>query len=178
MDTIRVAVTGAGSIVGQGILKALQVSDLPVHRIASDIAPLNSALYRADEGLLLPPVEEPGSLETILERLGQIGVDVIMIGSEFDLAFFSAHRAEIEERLGCVVIASPPETVEIADDKWLTMEFLRDNELPYADACLPTSAEMAVDWARMKGFPVVLKTRRGTSAPHVHIVEDAESLES
>ena len=113
MDAIRVAVTGAGSIVGQGIIKALRMTDLPVHLIATDIAPLNSALYRVDEGLLLPPVEAEGALETILERLDRVGVDVIMIGSEFDLAFFSSHRAAIEAKLGCLVAVSPPETVEI-----------------------------------------------------------------
>lgn len=177
MDTIRVAVTGAGSIIGQGILKALRLSDLPLHLIATDIAPLSSALYRADEGIVLPRVEDAGSLEIILERLGAARVDVVMIGSEFDLGFFSEHRAEIEQRLGCLVIVSPPETVAIADDKWLTLEFLRDNDLPYADGCLPQTSEMAVDWAQSKGFPVVLKTRRGTSSRHVHIVDDRESLE-
>jgi carbamoyl-phosphate synthase large subunit len=178
VDTIRVAITGAGSIVGQGIIKALRLSELPLHLIATDIAPSNSALYRADEGIILPRVEEAGSLETILERLSDIRVDVIMIGSEFDLEFFSRHRDEIEDRLDCVVIASPPATVEIADDKWLTTEFLRESGLPYAEAFLPESCEAAIEWASDRGFPVVLKTRRGTSARHVHVVNDPDALKA
>ena len=178
MEPIRVVVTGAGSIVGQGIIKALRLSELPLYLIATDIAPLNQALYRADEGLILPRVESDGSLEIILERLSRIGVDVVMIGSEFDLAFFSLHRGEIEERLGCTVVVSPPTTVEIADDKWRTIEFLRDHDLPYAEACIPESPEMAVDWASKRGFRVVLKPRRGTSARHVHMIEDQADLET
>ncbi len=177
MDAIRVAVTGAGSIVGQGIVKALRTSRFPVEVITTDIAPLNAALYRADESLLLPPVEEPGALEVILERLSRVRPDVVMIGSEFDLAFFSAHRAQIEREIACTVIVSPPETVEIADDKWQTTEFLRANGLPYAEACLPDSPAAALRWARERAFPLVLKARRGTSARNVHIVADESDLE-
>ena len=49
----RVLVTGAGSGVGQGIVKALRVSDLPVTVVAGDIAPMNAALYRADEAVII-----------------------------------------------------------------------------------------------------------------------------
>ena len=176
MEPIRVAVTGAGSIVGQGIVKSLRLSRLPTHIIATDIAPLNAALYRADEALLLPPVEQQGSLETIVRRLKAAHVDAVMIGSEFDLEFFSEHRPFIERETGCVVVASPPETVAIAADKWRTAEFLRDNGLPYAESVLAQHLDEAAAWARAIGFPLVLKPRTGTSARHVHVVNSESEL--
>ena len=173
----RVMVTGAGSGVGQGIVKALRISDLPVTVVAADIDPMNAALYRTNEAIIIPRVEQANALELIIELLLQHRIDVVMIGSEFDLEFFSLNRARIESRAGVSVIVAPPDTVAIANDKWLTAEFLRENGLPYAEAYLPKDQEDAVHRAEKWGFPVVLKARSGTSSRHVHIVRDSESLE-
>lgn len=172
----RILVTGAGSGVGQGIVKALRASRLPVTVVAADIAPMNVALYRADEAVLIPRVESLGALSGIVTVLKQYKIDVVMIGSEFDLSFFSANKQEIESRSGAVVIAAPPETVAIADDKWLTAEFLRQHGLPYAEAYLPTDAADAAHLADSWGYPIVLKTRRGTSSRHVYIVKNCDEL--
>lgn len=172
----RVLVTGAGSGVGQGIVKALRASGLPVTVVAADIAPMNAALYRADDAVLIPRVEAPDALNGIVAVLYQQKIDVVMIGSEFDLSFFSANQQEIESRSGAIVIAAPPKTVAIADDKWLTAEFLREHGLPYAQAYLPADAADAFRLADEWGYPIVLKTRRGTSSRHVYIVRGRDEL--
>lgn len=173
----RVLVTGAGSGVGQGVIKALRVSGLPVTVIAADIAPMNVALYRADEAVIIPRVESPGALDAIEAVLRQQKIDLVMIGSEFDLAFFSKNREELESRSGAIIVAAPLETVSIADDKWLTAEFLREHGLPYAEAYLPADAADAVRVADEWGYPIVLKTRRGTSSRHVYIVKSQAELQ-
>ena len=173
----RVLVTGAGSGVGQGIIKALRVSGLPLTIISGDIAPMNAALYRTDGAIIVPRVEQDGSLPAIIAILQQHRIDVVMVGSEFDLAFFSENKASIESQTGAIVIVAPPTTVRIADDKWLTAEFLREQQLPYAEAALPDSLSDALRIADAWGYPVVLKTRRGTSSRHVHIVKNRRMLE-
>jgi carbamoyl-phosphate synthase large subunit len=172
----RVLVTGAGSAVGQGIVKALRISKLPVSVIAADISPMNAALYRADEAVIIPRVEQPDSLAITIELIRRHRIDVVMVGSEFDLEFFSFNKVEIESITEAVVVVAPPEVVAIANDKWLTTEFLRENNLPYKEAYLPKDQADAVRHAETWGYPVVLKTRRGTSSRHVHIVEDSNSL--
>jgi carbamoyl-phosphate synthase large subunit len=83
----------------------------------------------------------------------------------------------IESRASVSVIVTSHAALTIANDKWLTAEFLRGNGLPYAEAYLPKDQEDAVRCAKKWGFPVVLKTRQGTSSRHVHIVTESESLE-
>ena len=174
----RVLVTGAGSGVGQGIVKALRMSTLPLTIISADITLMNAALYRTDEAVIVPRIETVGSLAEIMEILLQNRIDVVMVGSEFELEFFSENKAAIESQTGALVIAAPLETVCIADDKWLTAEFLRDKGLPYAESFLPVGLDDAVTMAGRWGYPVVLKTRRGTSSRHVHIVKDRGMLEA
>lgn len=176
MKPIRVMVTGAGSGVGQGIIKALRLCGLPVTVVAADIAPLQAGLFRADEAVLIPRVEAPEAREEFPRILRHHGIDVLMIGSEFDLGFLSRHRKDIEADSGTLIIASPLETVNIANDKWLTTEFLRQNGLPHAAAILPANLDEALTAASSYSYPVVLKSRTGTSSRNVHIVRDEETL--
>src|SRR3989338_396616 len=176
MEKIRVLVTGAGSIVGQGIMKSLRISSLPVIIVAADIHPLNAGLYRADEAMIIPKVEEDGSLEKIMNALKEKHIQVVMVGSEFDLMFFAEHKQEIEKETGDLVVVSPLEIVRIADDKWLTAEFLRKHELPYAISYLPNGAKDASIKANEWGYPVILKPRSGTSSRGLHVIYSEEEL--
>lgn len=176
MKHCRVLVTGAGSGVGQGIIKALRISKLPLTIISGDIAASNSALYISDEAVILPKVEEPGSIEKFIDRLKQFHIDVLMIGSEFDLEFLSEHQSLISEQTGAMIVVSPLQTIRIANDKWLTAEFLRKYGLPYAESYLPENLDHARSIACDLGYPIILKTRRGTSSRNVHLVRDEQEL--
>jgi carbamoyl-phosphate synthase large subunit len=176
MKHIRVLVTGAGSIVGQGIIKCLRHSKLSIHTIATDIAPLNAALFRADEGHIMPRVEAPGALEEIIQVVRKIQPDVLMIGSEFDLLFFSENKELIEAETGAQIIVSPPSVVRLAHDKFATVKFLEEHDLPHAPAIAGVDTETMCNWATHRGFPLILKPRQGTSARHVHIVKSVAEI--
>lgn len=177
MDSLRVMVTGAGSGVGQGVIKALRLGSLPKRIISADIGPLNAGMFRADEAVIIPRVEEAGALEQIVSILNTNDINVLMIGSEFDLAFFSRHKLEIEAKTGTIVVASPYETVQIANDKWLTAKFLHDHNLPYPESFLPTDVGQALQQAKSWGYPLLIKARGGTSSRNVHILRKAQDLE-
>jgi carbamoyl-phosphate synthase large subunit len=176
MNLIRVLVTGAGSGVCQGIIKALNASSLPVYIIAADIDPLNSALFRAHDGILLPKVESEGALELVIKELKKANINIILIGSELDLIFYAEHKEIIERETGALVVVSPYETVMVADDKWLTAEFLRQNNLPYALSSTPHGVDEAIDVANSWGYPLILKNRTGTSNRQVYVIESKEQL--
>lgn len=176
MESVRVLVTGVAGGVGQAIVKALRMARLPITIVGVDITALAAGMYWCDESAVIPRVEDTGAFETIVEFISARRIDLVMIGSERDLGFFAERRGAIEEVSGAVVVVSPPRTIALAADKWLTTCFLRDNGLPYAEAAPADTLEAALDAAHDLGFPVIVKPRVGTSSTNVHLVMDDDAL--
>ena len=176
MDAIRVMVTGAGSGVGQGIIKALSICKYNIEIVSADISYFNSALYRTMESVIIPKVESPDSLELILEIIIEKKIDIIMVGSEFDLLFFSENSEKIFSKTGAITIVSPLNTVKIADDKWLTAKFLNENKLPNAKSFISDNLNEVCLLAKQWGFPLMVKARSGTSSRNIYIVKNIKEL--
>ncbi|MBT3585655.1 MAG: ATP-grasp domain-containing protein [Halobacteriovoraceae bacterium] len=176
MAKLKILVTGAGSGVGQGIMKSLRASELDLEVHSADISATNCALYVADGRWIIPKVEEKGALEKIIELLRNQKFSAVMIGSEFDLNFFSQNKEKIEKDSGCLVVASCENTVSISDDKFKTFQFLKEHGLAHAEAIAPSNCEEALLVASKWGYPMVLKTRTGTSNRHVHVISSEEEL--
>ena len=98
MLKIKVLVTGAGSGVGQSIIKALNISNIKCEVISADINYLNAALYRTKKAIIVPKVESKGALNWYLKNLKKLRITVLMVGSEFDLVFFSKNKDLIKKK--------------------------------------------------------------------------------
>jgi carbamoyl-phosphate synthase large subunit len=162
--------------VGNAIVKALHLCrDVP-YIITTDIAPLKVGLFRSDQSLIWPAVENEGSLDVIINSLRKVAANAVLIGSEYDLKFFADHRQQIEQETGACIVVSPPDIVTIANDKWETAKFLAAHNLPHAQTMLPDSLDEAIAAAEKLGWPVILKPRRGTAGRGVHRVTDADMM--
>ena len=157
-------------------MKSLRNSSLPIHLMIADIHPLNVGLFRGYESVLIPKVEEDGAQEAIISILRQKKADVVMIGSAFDLVFFSQHKKQIERETEALVMVSPEKTVQIAADKWRTVEFFREQHLPYPKTLLPQNLEEAISAGKELGYPLILKPRRGTGSRNLHLIRDEKQL--
>lgn len=171
-------VTGAGSMVGQGIIKSLRLSQLSLTLIAADNAPLYAGLYRSDEAVLIPRTEVDGAYEEIVSILNQKQIDILMIGSEFDLSFFAEHKDALENETNTLIVVSNADTVRIANDKWLMVQFLKNLGLPHPLSFLCDDVEQGLSKADELGYPFIIKPRHGTSARNVHIINHSQDLKN
>jgi len=176
MTKPRVMVTGAGSGVGQGIIKALNLSSLECEIVSADISTLNAALYRTRSAIIFPKVESSNAIHEICKIIKANEINIVLIGSEFDLQFFSINKDLIEHQTGALVVVSPPETVGISNDKWETVKFLKENSLPFPESEIPESLEKALEIAKTWHYPFIIKPREGTSSRGVYIIENEEDL--
>ncbi len=170
---MKVLVTGAGTLLGQGIIRSLRRSQLDVTIVTVDPCPLSPGVYWADAAHFVPFASAP-DFRTGIERILRIEhPDAVLVGTDVELMFFAENRAELEDEFGTKIVVSSPRVVAIADDKWLTAEFLRDSGLPYADSALAGAEEALIERV---GFPLVVKPRIGARSRGVTVVNNREEL--
>ena len=175
---LTVAITGVGGGVGQGIIKALRMSSLDCRFVAADANPLSAGLYRADVAYVLPPADEPSYGRQVMEMLRREGAVALFPGSDPELPVLASLKPVIEAETGARVIISSPEVVDVANDKWLTVQFLARHGLPHAASVLPERADELEAFLLENPFPLVLKPRKGSASRGVYQVRNRAHLQA
>ena len=172
---MRVLVTGAGALLGQGIIRSLRRGALNPTIVGADPSPLSAGLYWADEAELVPMASDPAYLEQMEALLRRTRPDAVLIGFNQELPHFAAARDRLEREHGLSIVVSPPDAIAIAEDKWLTALFLRDHGFAAPDSALAGDVDALVSRV---GYPLVVKPRTGTRSYGVSIVGTDEELRS
>jgi len=137
---LTILVLGVGGNVGQGILKALN-QGAPAYRvIGACISPLAYGLYTTERSYLSPYFNAPHFVDWLIELCQTEKVDVILTGVEPILNVLAEKRAEIKALTGAIAIVSDPATLQIAQDKWLTSQWLEQHHFPFARYALTHDA--------------------------------------
>lgn len=170
----RVLVTGAGALLGQGIMRAIRSSGKPTEIIAVDPSPLSAGLYWADGAHLIPMADSPEYMPRLREILNAERPQVVLAGTNVELLKLARHQQELEADYDLHVLVSSPEVVSIANDKYRTFEFLKANGFPFPDTVLAEDAQALVERA---GFPLIVKPRVGARSVGVFRVSDRAELD-
>jgi carbamoyl-phosphate synthase large subunit len=170
---MKVLVTGGGSLLGQGIIRALRVSRFHSFVVAVDPISLSAGLYWADAAHLVPMADAPNYAERLYELLRAERPDFVFLGTDVELAIFARYRRAWEEDLNIQVVVSPPEVIAIADDKWKTYQFLKEAGFSCPDSVLPGDEACLIERV---GFPLIVKPRIGARSVGVNIVGNREEL--
>jgi carbamoyl-phosphate synthase large subunit len=170
---MKVLVTGAGALLGQGIIRSLHASALQPTIVTVDPSPLSAGLYWADAAYLIPMANDPAYLDRIRDILLKEKPDVVLIGTDVELLIFAAHRQQLEQEFNTRILVSDQRVVSIADDKWLTYQFLKDNDFDHPESCLPGDEEQLIEAV---GFPLIVKPRVGARSVGVGIAHNRDDL--
>jgi carbamoyl-phosphate synthase large subunit len=170
----RVLVTGAGALLGQGIIRSLLEGPTPYDIVACDPSPFAVGLYWTPHRHRIPLAKEPEWLDVFASLLDKERPDAVLVGTDVELQILAENRATLEQRYGTKVIVSSPAVIAIADDKYLTYEFLRGHGFDAPESCLLGGER---DLAQRMGFPLVVKPRVGARSVGVHVVRSQAELE-
>src|SRR5271166_6018749 len=156
---MKVLVTSAGALLGQGIIRSLQAANIPdMHIVACDPDPTSPGLYWSKGSRLLPYSKDPHFLDKFADLLNEEKPDAICVGTDPELSILATAKPELESAFKTKVIVSSPHVVKIANDKYLTYQFMKDHGFTPPDSRLPDQAKELVD---LYGFPLVVKPRIG-----------------
>ncbi len=170
---MKVLVTGAGALLGQGILRSLQRSPLQPTIVAADPSPLAAGLYWADYSERIAMANDPNYLNSIETVIAKHRPDFVFIGTDVELLPLATQRAYLEATYHTHVVVSSPEVVRIADDKYETVKFFQKHGFAAPDSVLPGSE---LELVRKYGFPLVVKPRIGARSIGFRIVRSESEL--
>lgn len=173
---MKALVTGAGALLGQGIIQSLRRSSLPVEILAADPNPLSAGLFWADKAYRIPFADDSGYLGRVEAILADERPDLIFVGTDVELDIFALHRSALESAFGTHVIVSSPQVIAIADDKYRTFQFLEEAGLHPPLSAVPEDAHALQELIETVGFPLVVKPRVGARSVGVAIAADKDEL--
>jgi carbamoyl-phosphate synthase large subunit len=128
-------------------------------------------LYWNDQGAILPDAKDKDYLEKINILCRDVDADFIIPGSENELSVLCRNKSKIEQN-GCILLANPPDVVEIGEDKIETDRFLCNNGI----GSPKTFPGIDFHIADSIGWPLIVKPRRGHGSQNVFIVRSREHL--
>lgn len=170
---MKILVTGAGALLGQGIIRSFRDSSLDPTIVSVDPNALSAGLYWCDRRYLVPMAKDPNYLDEIRKILARESPDAVLVGTDVELMVFARHRQQLEQEFDTTIVVSSPNVISVADDKYLTYQFLKDNGFDYPESALPGEEQRIIDTV---GFPLIVKPRVGARSVGVHRVESRDEL--
>jgi carbamoyl-phosphate synthase large subunit len=142
------------------------------HRvIAGDCDELSVGFCVADASYLLPRVDDPDYINTLLEICNKEKVELFLPSLDEELILVSENKT-LFESVGTKVIISPYETLKKCVDKYETYLTFQQNNIP----CIQTFLVSEVQSKNKFGFPMIVKPRTGRGSTGVYKVENEFEL--
>ena len=143
--------------------------------IATDLSPYAPALYFADKQYLVPRIEDPAYMDTILQicRDEQINAVTTLIDPEIMLL---AENRERFEALGIEVLAPFTETARLCFDKYEMYHYLKSRGIRTARTWGSFEETESAITSGEVSLPVFVKPRRGSGSVGARKVADLETL--
>ncbi|MES2837169.1 MAG: ATP-grasp domain-containing protein [Bacteroidota bacterium] len=178
MSKINIGVTGTGSLIGQAIIKSVVRSDLnsKIDFIGFDYFTNTVGSFWCKKNYLLPDilksnVTEQEWLDVIIKTIQENEIKLLFIGVDFELPLLAKYKKVVEDATGAIVMVSSDQVISIADDKYLTYQFLKENNLYHPDSWLPNE----LDKIKLN-YPVIVKPRKGARSVGVSKVDNEIQL--
>lgn len=170
---INVLFTSAGRRVEllRAFRRAYDHLQLGGNMIATDIDSLAPALQVADRPILVPRLDSPDYIPTLLDICRRESVHLIFPLIDPDIPVLARHRTAIEDT-GARLAVIPQGAVPTVQDKWSTAQFFRGLGLQTPRSWIPGDAELV-----NAEFPLFIKPRRGSGGKHGFQVRNHRELE-
>ncbi|MBD0298627.1 MAG: ATP-grasp domain-containing protein [Flavisolibacter sp.] len=172
----NILVTGAGALLGQGILRCLHFSKNNYNIITADPDYRAQGHCLGNKAYIIPFANDPLYMNRIEEIIEKETVDAILIGTDVELPPFAKYKSELEEKYPINVIVSNRNVIDIANNKWLTAEFLRKNNFPYPVSALTTNKEAIAMLMQKSQFPFIAKPVDGARSKGIRILTSEKDL--
>ncbi|OZI12708.1 carbamoylphosphate synthase large subunit [Bacillaceae bacterium SAS-127] len=124
---LKILTEASGSLISAYLIHAIKQSGESA--VASDISLNCYAKYLADDFILMPLTNDPNLWSKIEESLIDYEINAVIPSLDETLLGW-AERKEYFAKKDINVFVSNPEVIKIFQDKWLTYQFFKENDIP------------------------------------------------
>lgn len=158
------------------LIKDFRLAAEPGSRlVTADLSPYAPALYMGDARYLVPPIDDPGYIDFILDICKKEQIQGVVTLIDPEIALLAGNRRRFEE-IGVQVFCPGEQTARLCFDKFEMFRFLKKAGIPtvmtWGD--LP-SFEEALGKGEVS-FPVFIKPRTGSGSVGARRAEDMDTL--
>lgn len=172
----NILVTGAGALLGQGILRLLQISNFSKKIFTADPDPRSTGHWLGDYAITIPKASEENYIAEIAKIVESYKINAILVGTDVELEKFAEVRDYFLKEYDCIVVVSSKEVINIANDKFLTAKFLEKNGFPYPKSVMATNKESLLKLKDEVGFPLFAKPIDGARSIGLVKINNLEEL--
>lgn len=173
---LNVLIIGVGGNVSQGILKALELSQIKCRVIGACISPLSLGLYTVDKSYIIPKANNVTFISCLINICKIEQIDAIFSGVEEVLQVLSYNKEEIYKLTGAKSIVQNPEQIKVAQDKLLTCEWLKANNCNYPKFAASEDKESINKLINECNYPFIAKPRDGKGSNGIIIIKNQYDL--
>jgi|ERR1700719_706032 len=143
---------------------------------AADACTDAPALSQADKSFILPSLNHPAYVDTLLTICQRHRVFLLIPLNDLELRLLASHSARFLE-VGTLPVISSPEVIQTCSDKWETFNFLKASNFEGPNSCLSLAEAREALAQRNLRFPLVVKPRWGSASIGIEYSDDDEELE-
>jgi len=163
---MNIAVTATGGGVGQSIIKSLKGYNV----IALDSDCLAAGLYMTDRHRIIPLASDDNYISALLKVCEDENIDMLFPGMDIELKKISENGWRFKKTYPVI---SNSDIIELADDKYLTNQFLVKNDLPFPK----TNRFSVIAKVWNMEYPYILKPKNGGArSKDVYFVKNENEL--
>ena len=171
-----ILVTGAGALLGQGILRCLNFSTNKYKVITADPDYRAQGHCLGDGAYLIPFATDPSYMTSIQNIIEKEKVDAVLVGTDVELPLFAEKKRDLESQFPVRIIVSDKQVIDIANNKWLTAEFLRRHNFPYPVSALTADREHIEALQSKSNYPFIAKPVDGARSKGIRIIHNKEEM--
>lgn len=143
---------------------------------AADADVYASALQEADKAFVVPGINQPDYLPTILSICRDHDVHILLSLNDLELPLLAAAKEHFAA-CGTLPIISSPDVIERCFDKWLTCQFVTQLGLQAPATFLSLQDALYALEDGTLNFPLVVKPRWGSASIGIVYPDDMDELE-
>ncbi len=181
-DKINILITGGGSVMGQSLFRALNLSSLKekINVFYTNSEPFCAAFFYNSTGFykvpvvktfIVPIAKDPEYISAIKKICEENQIDLIFGGTEHEI--YALANLKQEEEYKNKVMGLDLKFVDITTDKYKLSRFFKNKKISAPATALYSDKN---DFCNQYGYPVIIKPRKSSASRNIHLIQSAQDF--